>query len=178
MIRRFEPYIFRNNGSVVQLEEQGSSKASVGGSNPSRITIINNGQQTNWQVASFGMKTLCRFESCLPDKKFSKIERYIPKNGYLCSIKLNIVMCPSGLGTILIRQSTWVRVPPSQLNVFVAQLVLEHSTFNGGVMGSSPIGGTYVLVAQLVEHSAFNGGVKSSNLFGYTTINKPTCNVL
>ena len=41
MTCRFEPYIFRNNGSVVQLEEQGSSKASVGGSNPSRITIIN-----------------------------------------------------------------------------------------------------------------------------------------
>ena len=41
MIRRFEPYIFRNNGSVVQLEEQDSSKVSVGGSNPSRITIIN-----------------------------------------------------------------------------------------------------------------------------------------
>ena len=27
-------------------------------------------------------------------------------------------------------------------HAFVAQLVLEHSTFNGGVMGSSPIGGT------------------------------------
>ena len=38
MTCRFEPYIFRNNGSVVQLEEQGSSKALVGGSSPSRIT--------------------------------------------------------------------------------------------------------------------------------------------
>ena len=140
MIRRFEPYIFRNNGSVVQLEEQGSSKASVGGSNPSRITIIN-GVQSRGETRVLGTRG-GRFDSCHPDKKISKTERYIPKNGYLCSIKLNIVMCPSGLGTILIRQSTWVRVPPSQLNVFVAQLVLEHSTFNGGVKSSNLFGDT------------------------------------
>lgn len=36
----FESTVIRNNGSVVQLEEQGSSKALVGGSNPSRITKI------------------------------------------------------------------------------------------------------------------------------------------
>ena len=37
----FESTVLRNNGSVVQLEEQSPSKASVGGSNPSRISKIN-----------------------------------------------------------------------------------------------------------------------------------------
>jgi hypothetical protein len=35
-----------------------------------------------------------------------------------------------------------VRVRLTLLNVFVAQLVLEHLTFNEGVTGSSPVGDT------------------------------------
>lgn len=144
MTCRFEPCIFRNNGSVVQLEEQGSSKASVGGSNPSRITKIN-GVQSRGETRVLGTRG-GRFDPCYPDKKISKTERYIPKNGYFCFIKLKIVMCPSGIGAILIRQFTGVRIPPSQHNVFVAQLVLEHLTFNEGVTGSSPVGDTILKI--------------------------------
>ena len=43
------------------------------------------------------------------------------------------------------------RFDPCHLdNVFVAQLVLEHSAFNGGVTGSSPVGDTNGRVEQLV----------------------------
>ena len=35
-----------------------------------------------------------------------------------------------------------VRVRSMLQNVFVAQLVLEHLTFNEGVIGSSPVGDT------------------------------------
>ena len=39
-----------------------------------------------------------------------------------------------------------VRVRSMLQNVFVAQLVLEHLTFNEGVTGSSPVGDTKNLV--------------------------------
>jgi hypothetical protein len=48
-----------------------------------------------------------------------------------------------------------VRVRSTLHNVFIAQLVLEHSTFNGGVTGSNPVGDTIYKgrVEQLVGSS-------------------------
>ena len=61
-------------------------------------------------------------------------------------------------------QRLWVRVPPLRRYDLVAQLVLEHLTFNEGVVSSSLTGVTKVLASSPSREAHFNKTCHGENI--------------
>src|SRR5690606_8786811 len=83
--------------------------------------------------------------------------------------------------SIVFTKKSAIFAPASLLQDSIAQLV-EHNTFNVGVLGSSPSRVTFFLlqliitdsIAQLVEHNTFNVGVLGSSPSRVTSWDKST----